>query len=307
MRKMFVFVLSLCFFFTVFNISANAEEAAILQEVTTPYDVRSTVSNQGVSIPDFIDECKQNTNEPHNLNMELWELTDSADTCRWDESLFIIRYPITLDRLNAIADGSSIETVLGDSVPAVLIPLFATNDGVERMGGCICMFSGQVTGSYHTYATLVSQWAWGEAQSIFEKIDAFNNYESVKEHFPNATIHSMILLQFNLSYDLVGNMILLVQTDTGMKILDITNAAHNSEAEEVYGFPETRVYTLEEFITYRTAYEEEAYQPNPSGFAGGDVQLPQETWNPTLIVIPILIIVAGIGAFIIIKRLKRNN
>ena len=62
---------------------------------------------------------------------------------------------------------------------------------------------------------------------------------------------------------------LLVETNTGMQILDFANAAHNPDAEEV--------------------------------------QLPKETLNPAAIMIPILVIVIGVAVFIVTKKFKKYN
>lgn len=253
MKKALIVILTICVLLNAHIVYAN--EDALSVEVCSNCDIRSAVDNHGIPISEIIQQAINY--QPENLEWHLEALFEKEDSYSWDTSKYLTLYSISLDALQAIADGTSVDTFLADQSVVIFVPVTGSKDGAERLVGYIYFYDERLDKpAYDIRVASCAFWIDGTEESPFDKLDLFNNYESVKQYFPDCEIQEMIHLRINSIYSWLLGSVLLVRTNNGMQILDYGNVAQNPDATT------TCVYSIEEFISHRTAYEEKIQQAN---------------------------------------------
>lgn len=288
--------------------TAHANESTSASDCYSEYDIRSKVDNHGTPIADIIQEAI--SAEPDYIDQFaeiLFGKELDLDSYCWDTSLYISQYFINTDLLKEIADGNAMDSILSTQHPHIFVPVLGTTDASESVVGYILFsYAFDDTAPYDQLVVLQGAWANGLSDSVFDKLDFFNNYEQIKLYFTDCEIQGMTLIQFDYSYSWLKDCVLLVQTNMGIKILDYDNVAHNPDNNG------TCVYSIDEFISYRVAYEEQRNQPTDELIFGGDAlsgNRDKVEIRPQKIVlfISVAVIICSAVVCIIIQRRKKHK
>ena len=179
---------------------------------------------------------------------------------RIDFDTVIVEYELEDSRLDGWVnegEGELIPIEYGVDHPIFYLPVYGKFDGTERIfghvvfryysveeryvAGAYCMTTDE-QGELYVFAT-------GDRQHFIEKLLTAPGIAAMAAETGIGTVEETVLVRYDRAGTDVTDKVLLLRTETGVYVWDLSGSAHSTEGKEVY--------PLSEYNTYRDAHLDE--------------------------------------------------
>lgn len=179
---------------------------------------------------------------------------------RIDFDTVIVEYELDDTRLDGWVneeEGELIPFEYGFDHPIFYLPVYGRFDGTERIFGHVVFRYGSVEERYVAGAYCMTTdeqgqlyvFATGDRQHFIEKLLTAPGITAMAAKAEIGTVEETVLVRYDMAGTDVTDKVLLLRTEKGVYVWDLSDSAHIGEDKEVY--------PLSEYNTYREAYLDE--------------------------------------------------